>query len=191
MNRMRKLIHLELRRAGNIFFTKLVIQYPLYALGAVMVNWLGNKSNYPAGHCQFCGYNLTSIRGEPCPECGKSRFAWIEAECEKCRQAVVFQLADGGRVCECPFCGGAVDVPSPLCRPAASGDSIAGTRFSLASFIIIFGGASLLAIFVMVIGMALLYWITTGHQPPASLVFPVILVGAAVGALAAVKYSYR
>ena len=29
-----------------------------------MVNWTGTKPNHPAGHCQFCGYNLRGTPGE-------------------------------------------------------------------------------------------------------------------------------
>lgn len=75
-----------------------------------MFSWMGTKPKYPAGHCQFCGYNLYSLQGDLCPECGKSRFAWVEAKCEACRRVSVFTVEDAGRLNDCPFCGKTVDV---------------------------------------------------------------------------------
>lgn len=120
-----------------------------------MINWLGLKSNYPAGHCQFCGYNLHSLPGEICPECGKSRLAWTEVKCEECGNWVVFAREDAGKLNECPSCGKTVDVPPAPASTQRPEDSIGGTRFSLVAFFTISFFVTVVSAFVITLLFAL------------------------------------
>lgn len=101
-----------------------------------MINWTGDKPNHPAGHCQFCGYNLFSIQGELCPECGNSRRAWVEVACEECHKICVYPIEEADRVQSCQFCRKAIDVPPATTPLAPLTASIAKTRLAMMSFII-------------------------------------------------------
>ncbi len=42
----------------------------LAAIPTIVCHWRSRRS-YPAGHCQHCGYNLTGLPSNRCPECGE------------------------------------------------------------------------------------------------------------------------
>src|SRR6185369_17360951 len=129
------------------------------------VNWSGNKPTHPAGHCQFCGYNLFSLTGNRCPECGNLRAAWVEAPCEECGKTCVFAVEEADRVHACQFCGKSVDVPA--CKLTAPGaESILKTRFAVFPFIFSVFMFTLLMSPVSGGLMFLAYWIGTHARPP-------------------------
>lgn len=156
-----------------------------------MVNWLGTKPNYPAGNCQFCGYNLHSIAGEVCPECGKSRLAWVEVECEDCHRIAVFSRDAAGKILQCPYCEGAVDVPIPRRSSRQPSDTIAKTRFSVVSFLLVFFLVSLSSLLVFELCFFAYLWAVGAKLTSTYLL--IIPIGAALvlGALISIRSSYR
>jgi hypothetical protein len=156
-----------------------------------MVKWLGTRPRFPAGHCQFCGYNLCSIQGEFCPECDKSRFAWVEAECEECHRVAVFAYEDAGKVNSCPFCDGAIDVPPPKDSSRSPRDSITKSRFSVIAFITVSGFVSFLSAVALTICYGVGLWLVGCKSVPCFAFLPPIVGGVLLGVFVAYRYSYR
>lgn len=125
-------------------------------LASAMINWFGKKPKYPAGHCQFCGYDLRGCVNDTCPECGKWRFAWVEAKCDRCHRTAVFTREEAGRIQACPSCENAIDVPMPTAPGNGSVDSITGTRFSIIGFVtvtILVAIPSMLVFVILFVGL--------------------------------------
>ena len=156
-----------------------------------MVNWTGDKPKYPVGRCQFCGYDIHTLRGEICPECGKSRLAWVEVECDECHRVAIFGNEDAGKTGSCPFCNEPIDIPAPRRSRLRPGDSIAKTRFSVLSFVVVTVIATIPASVLVGACTAASFGLLTGRKPPPAALIPVIAAALAVGIFVGIRTSYR
>jgi hypothetical protein len=156
-----------------------------------MANWLGEKPTHPAGHCQFCGYNLYSLQGETCPECGNSRLAWVEAPCEECGEISVFPVEEVEWVKPCQFCGKAVDVARPAGSSRQLGCSIRKTRLNYLAFAFMVFVITPVTLLPFLGSFLLVSFLVTGSRPSV-VVLLLALCGALVTAVwIGLKTCYR
>lgn len=103
----------------------------------------------------------------------------------------VFAAGDAGKVATCPFCNAAIDVPEARSQSPPLVHSIAGTRFSVVSFLFLTSAigflASALFIVCYLVGLRLL---GAKGFAPLSLILP-ISAGILLGIVLGIRWSYR
>lgn len=155
-----------------------------------MIELSSDKPNFPAGHCQFCGYNLFSIRGELCPECGNSRFAWVEAPCEECNETCVFPVAKAGLVESCQFCRKSIDVPRAP-APTKPCQATFKKRFAAFGFVLVTTFVSGFLLLALLAGVGV-YICVTGIRPnPWAVLMVSLTIAFSVGIAVGWKLCYQ